>query len=622
MVILSVENISKTVKDEPLFQDVTFGMQRGEKIGLVGPNGCGKSTFLRVLDGSTSTDSGTVAKARELSISVLEQQPRFQSGQKVEDFLLDGDHPSIHLLRTYHTLVEEGKAHTKASGNRLHQVMEQIEHTHAWDVQTRFASFLGELQGPSLDTPMEVLSGGMLKKVAIARVLAVDADLLLLDEPTNHLDIPTIQWLERYLASPAISVVLVTHDRYLLDHVCTGIMEFDRGYVYQHPGAYTQFLQRREERLSSLQAEQDRLKTVLRRELEWLSRGPKARTGKDSGRKNRIGIMQDSLTTEQPQMAGFTSLHRRMGKKILELENIGKTYGDTPVVLPFTHSFSKGERIGLIGPNGSGKTTLLEMIAGRIEPDQGIVDVGLNTAFGYYDQLDTPMDLGMTVLEHISEIAEEVTVAPGQTLSAARFLELFGFPVSFHRISIGLLSGGERRRLHLVGVLMQAPNFLLLDEPTNDLDIDTIRRLEEYLLDFAGCALVVSHDRAFLDRIADTLFVFSQDGCIEEFAGSFSDYQLALVEEEKTIVREVEEKKSRPSQREKKTGLTFKERKELELLVSQIDVIEGEIAALEASFASRDVDPTTLAQRTQAYAAKQALLEKNLLRWEELAAKE
>jgi len=356
--------------------------------------------------------------------------------------------------------------------------------------------------------------------------------------------------------------------------------------------------------------------------LEWLSRGPKARTGKDSGRKNRIGIMQDSLTTEQPQMAGFTSLHRRMGKKILELENIGKTYGDTPVVLPFTHSFSKGERIGLIGPNGSGKTTLLEMIAGRIEPDQGIVDVGLNTAFGYYVQLDTPMDLGMTVLEHISEIAEEVTVAPGQTLSAARFLELFGFPVSFHRISIGLLSGGERRRLHLVGVLMQAPNFLLLDEPTNDLDIDTIRRLEEYLLDFAGCALVVSHDRAFLDRIADTLFVFSQDGCIEEFAGSFSDYQLALVEEEKTIVREVEEKKSRPSQREKKTGLTFKERKELELLVSQIDVIEGEIAALEASFASRDVDPTTLAQRTQAYAAKQALLEKNLLRWEELAAKE
>jgi ATP-binding cassette subfamily F protein uup len=617
MILLSVENISKTLKDGPLFQEVTFGMERGDRIGLVGPNGCGKSTFLRLLSGSLESDTGTIAKARNLSLALLEQQPQFLSGQTVGDFFLDGEHPTIQLLRQYHQLLRAKDVDHEA----LHQVMEEIEVQHGWDIQTRYTSFLSELQGPPLDASVETLSGGMFKKVAIARTFAANPDLVLLDEPTNHLDIPTIQWLEQYLVNAAISVILVTHDRYLLDHVCTTILEFDRGKVYSHPGSYTQFLERRSGRLSSMQAEQERLKTVLRREMEWLARGPRARTGKDSGRKSRIATMQESLTSNQEQMADFTSLQRRMGKKVLELKAVGKTYANAEVLQPFSHSFVQGERIGLIGPNGSGKTTLLEMIAMRTEPTVGMIEVGINTAFGYYDQTDSPIDHSQSVLGHITEIAEEVTLGVGQTLSAPRFLELFGFPTSFHRLPIGTLSGGERRRLYLVSVLMQAPNFLLLDEPTNDLDIDTIRRLEEYLLEFSGCVLVVSHDRAFLDRVVDTLFVFADDGTIVEFAGNFSDYQAEKVA---VTVKEVEEieKPKRVIQRQKKVGLTFKEGKELETLLSEIDHLEEKITKLEKSFSAEESDPSTLADRTQDYTTFRKFLEDKMERWEELASKE
>lgn len=627
MVLLSIEEISKTLKDEPLFEHVTFGMEEGERIGVVGPNGCGKSTFLKILAGRLPADTGTIANARELTVSVLDQRPEYTAGQNVSDFLLASDHPTVVLLREYHTLVHEHHLDTHASTQKLHELLETIERLHGWEIETRYASYLSELQGPSLDTPMNQLSGGMLKKVALARVLAPKPSLMLLDEPTNHLDIPTIQWLEKFLVQQQCSVILVTHDRYVLDHVCTSIMEFDRGAMYVHPGSYSQFLQRRSDRLSSEQAEQNRLKTVLRRELEWLSRGPKARTGKDSGRKARIEGMQQSLTANENEATAFSSLNRRMGKKVLELEHITKSYDHVEVITDFSHSFAQGERVGLMGPNGSGKTTLLELISGRILADSGLLDVGVNTVFGYYDQLDEPMDPQKTVLEHISEIADVVTMKPGESISAARFLELFGFPVSFHRIDIARLSGGERRRLHLIGVLLKSPNFLLLDEPTNDLDIDTIRRLEDYLLDFSGCALVVSHDRAFLDRVVDTLFVFSAHGDIQEFAGTYSDYENST---EQDIVSAAKQKKqqiqsgpgSRLVQRDKSSGLTFKERRELTVILEEIDGIEKEIEMLESSFSDPEASPDTLSVRTQSYHEKRALLDEKIERWEFLAAKE
>ncbi len=621
MIILSVEDISKTLKDAPLFESVTFGMESGDRVGLVGPNGCGKSTFLKVLEGRLNSDTGTIAKAKGLTIALLDQQPQFTTGQTVGDFLYDSTHPSCTLLRTYHHALEHDE-------ERIHQLIHEIELVHGWEIETRYRSYLSELNGPDIDQPMDTLSGGMIKKVAIARTFAPNPTLVLLDEPTNHLDIQTIQWLERYLVNSGVSVILVTHDRYLLDHVCHTIMEFDRGKVYSHPGTYREFIQRRAQRLSSEQAEQDRLKTVLRRELEWLSRGPKARTGKDSGRKSRIEAMQDSLVTEQEGPSDFSSMHRRMGKKVLEIEGVGKRFDEREVLQPFSHSFSKGERVGLVGPNGSGKTTFLEIISGRIEADKGLLDIGANTVFGYYDQLDTQMDTTKTVLEHITEMAQEVTIGAGESVSATRFLEMFGFPTSFHRSEIGLLSGGERRRLHLIGILMQGPNFLLLDEPTNDLDIDTIRRLEEYLIDFSGCALIVSHDRAFLDRVVQTLFVFDERGEITEFAGNYSDYEAYSAQ--LAIQREAEQKSEQqrdtnrqwPVKREKKPGLSFKEKKELATILHDIDHLEHEIGQLEKSFSSLEAEPATLAERTRSYAEKQSLLDEKLSRWEYLAEKE
>lgn len=620
MVLLSVETISKTLKDAPLFEEVSFGMSEGERIGLVGPNGCGKSTFLKILAGNMKSDTGTIATARGLTVSLLAQQPRFSAGHRVADFLYESDHPSVALLRNYHSVLADHPLDTASGAETLHTIMEQIESVHGWDIETRYASFLSELQGPAPETPMNQLSGGMIRKVALARVFAVKPDLVLLDEPTNHLDIATIQWLERYLVQNQCSVILVTHDRYLLDHVCSSIFEFDRGRVFTHPGSYSQFLRRREERLSSEQAEQTRLKSVLRRELEWLSRGPKARTGKDSGRKTRIVTMQQSLSENEDQGAAFTSLQSRMGKKVLDLDSVGKTYHGQTVVKPFSHSFQKGDRIGLIGPNGSGKTTLLDMIVKRVAPDFGSIDTGVNTVFGYYDQLDSFMDRSRTVLEHINEIAEEVTIRPGETMSAARFLEFFGFPLSFHRIEIARLSGGERRRLHLIEVLLNAPNFLLLDEPTNDLDIDTIRRLEEYLIDFSGCVMVVSHDRAFLDRIADTLFIFSSDGEIEKFAGSYSDYESSLAAQaERRIPQPVVIKRNRPEKRERKRRLTFNEKRELETIVDEIDELEQRVESLEMSFSDSEAPPETLAVRTQQYHEARRVLDEKMHRWEFLA---
>ncbi len=626
MIVLSVENISKTLKDEPLFQDVTFGMEKGERLGLIGRNGSGKTTFLRVIQGSLEADSGTIARNRDTSISLLEQGVTYAPNSTVGDYLLQSAHPKILLLKEYHEVLHACSLHLKGAQGRLHVLMEKMEHSGCWEIETSYVSLLSELKGPALTDPMDTLSGGMQKKAAIARVLAAKPDFLLLDEPTNHLDIPTIEWLENYLVTSDSTMILVTHDRYVLNKLCTAILEIDNGYCYSYPGSYTVFLERREARIADQQSEQDRLKTVLRRELEWLKRGPKARTGKDSGRKQRIEAMQESLTTASQEMSSFSSGKRRLGRKILEIEGVSKAYDENQVINGFSHSFIKGERIGLIGPNGSGKTTLLDLISGRVIPDSGVVDVGLNTVFGYYDQLDREIDPTQTVLEHVQQIAEQVEISPGVSISAARFLELFGFPVSFHRITVGLLSGGERRRLHLVSMLMGSPNFLLLDEPTNDLDIDTIRRLEQYILDFTGCVLIVSHDRAFLDRTTETLFVFDEVGGIRGFPGTFSDYHDYLAEQEEMVQEESLKRQAQTTRtntiRERASkGLSFNEKREYATILDEIETLEQELLTLEKGFSAMDADPLTIGDRTQRYKQVQQLIEQKMERWEELASR-
>ena len=622
MNVLSVENIAKTLKDEPSFQHVTFGMEKGDRLGLIGRNGTGKTTFLKVLKGDLEADSGTIARRGGMTMSLLDQRVSFTAGTTVGGFLFSDDHPKISLLRAYHECIAACSRQEKGSQTQLHRLMDDMDRMGSWEVETSYASLLSELNGPALDQSMDILSGGMRKKAALARALASKPQFLLLDEPTNHLDIPTIEWLENHLVASDATMIIVTHDRYVLNRLCTAILEIDNGRCYSYPGSYTAFLERRTERLADLQNEQDRLRTVLRHELEWLKKGPRARTGKDSGRKQRIESMRGALTANTAETTAFISCERRMGKKILELLDVRKSYEGKIVVSSFSHGFTKGERIGMIGPNGSGKTTLLDLISGRVDADSGRIDVGVNTVFGYYDQLDSGIDTTKTVLEHVQDIAEQVTLSPGQAVSASRFLELFGFPVSFHRISIGMLSGGERRRLHLISILMRNPNFLLLDEPTNDLDIDTMRRLEEYILDFSGCALIVSHDRAFLDRTTDHLFVFDGCGGIQEFPGTFSDYHDHLASASE-VAREAPVKHALPHsvpQRERK-GLSFKEKREYETILDEIGLLEQEMLSLEQGFSAAGSDPLTLPLRTERYKDIRSHIEQKMDRWEDLASR-
>ena len=610
---LSVYNVSKSVKDENLFSNVSFGLDAAEHIGIIGKNGTGKTTFLKLIAGQLEPDEGTITKNNACRLAFLEQDVRFPEDCDLASFLRLSDDSHVQLLVRY----ENGE----------HELLDKITELGAWDIEDRYKRYLSEL-GVTVDlsAKMSILSGGMQKKAAIARILAIEPNILLLDEPTNHLDIPAIEWLESHLnSSQLFTVILVTHDRYFLDRICNRIMEIDRHKAYFYEGGYTQFLEGRQQRINALQKEQDRLATILRRELEWLHRGPQARTGKDSGRKQRIEQMLGEQTRPEEETRAFSSISRRMGKKILKLTDVSVRRGNRQILSGFNLEFVKGQRFGVIGENGSGKSTLLEVLTGNLAPDSGEVDTGQNTVFGYYDQMSMHLPLEKTPLEYLSEIGEQIVLSSDYVVTPARFLELFGFPSSFHRLPIRVLSGGERRRLYLLSTLVKNPNFLVLDEPTNDLDIDTLRRLEQYILDFNGCVISVSHDRAFLDRTCTELIVMPQ---AERFAGTSSDYhaqQLAVknsgskVEEDKKSYR-VEHKLGNQSSSQsgkKKKGLSFKEQREFEVLTQTIEELETEKSELEEFFSSGQID--TDGSKQKRYREVTDSLESGYIRWEELA---
>ena len=467
---------------------------------------------------------------------------------------------------------------------------------------------------------MADLSGGEQKKTAIARALSVSPDLLLLDEPTNHLDIPSIEFLETWITESSAAVIIVTHDRHILNQCCSTIWELDRKHFYRHPGSFSAYLERREERIRMNEKEQERLETILRRERKWLLRGPKARTGKDKNRKDRIEEMEDSLhSVRDPRQREFTSGTRRMGKKVLEAEGIAKGYDGKMLFSDFTFSFQKGQRIGLVGRNGSGKSTLLDILTGRTEPDNGSVDKGVNTHFGYYDQLGRDLQSSKTVLEYAEDIGKTIRLSEKEEMSASAFLERFGFPPRMQRTPIGMLSGGERRRLYLITRLLSNPNFLILDEPTNDLDIETIENLEDYISSFSGTVVITSHDRTFLDITTEMLLVI-RDGKITLFPGNYTEWKEAEDAERKQEEPQIKQKAERP-QRERK-GLTYKEKKELEEIETRIAETEALIAKLEESFST--VDSTefgTIAERTKLYNEKKEELERMTERWMELEEK-
>ena len=615
MNVLSIEKLGKTVNDSPLFCDVTLGLEEGECVGIVGRNGAGKTTFLNVIAGITGADEGRVSRATGSNLVTLTQNVVFREGATLRDYLYESGNKYTELLLSYEKALKEGN-------EKLYNGLQsRIEHESLWDIETSYKAYLSKfgIDFP-LDKPMEELSGGERKKVALARLFALRPTIMLLDEPTNHLDIRTIEILENELRASEAAVVIVTHDRYILNSVCTTIWELDGSRFYRHPGSYESYLERRAERIAMLQKEQDRLASILRRELVWLARGPQARTGKDKNRKERIEGMLSLVRNVQdvPQTA-FSSVERRLGKKILEIDDVGKGFGDRKLFSGFSYAFKKGDRIGVIGDNGSGKSTLLDIIAGLTEPDCGHIDKGVNTFISYYDQLGRSLPRhGKTALEYLEDISSRVVFA-GREISAERLLELFGFSRTKMRTDIGVYSGGERRRLYLISKLMANPNFLMLDEPTNDLDIQTMENLEEYLASFSGVSLIVSHDRAFLNCTCSSLFVI-EDGQVHNVPTTYSDWRRAKGEEQKKTAPAAAAPQ-RPK-REKK-GLSYKERKEMEALEAEIEALEEEKARLEASFS----DPGTtldgsLAERSRRYEELGGIIEEKSTRYFFLAEQE
>lgn len=619
MNILSIENLEKTLKDEPLFENVTLGLESGEKVGIVGKNGCGKSTFLKTISGEITPDEGKISLRSGTNMVMLEQNVTYPEGCTVMDYLYLSKDKNIETLKEYHKALGNGdeRAYTALG--------EKIEKENLWDIERSFLASITDMgEDFSPESRMDSLSGGEQKKVAIARAFALRPGLLLLDEPTNHLDIKSVEYIESWIKATSISVIIVTHDRHILNECCSTIWELDRKHFYRHPGSFSAYLERKEERIVMNEKEQQRLQTILRRELKWLMRGPQARTGKDKNRKDRIEEMQSSLEkVRDDKMTEFSSLERRLGKKILDLTNIRKSYDDRTLFSDFTFSFTKGMKIGLVGDNGSGKSTLLDIMDGRTLPDSGSVDKGVNTVFGYYDQLGRNLESKKTVLDYALDYGERVRYSKGEDVTTARFLEIFGFPSSMHRTPIELLSGGERRRLYLITRLISNPNFLLLDEPTNDIDIETMENLEEYISSFPGCAVISSHDRTFLDCTVDMLFVIENEK-VTLFPGNYTQWkeEKERIEAEKKSAEIVKEKEKTERHNREKKGLSYKEEREKEQLEKEIEEIEALIGKLEESFVTAEkTELGTLQERTKLYEDKKILLDEKTERWLELEEK-
>ncbi|MCI0392040.1 MAG: ATP-binding cassette domain-containing protein [Acidobacteria bacterium] len=643
MNILSLENVSKTFGIKPLFSSVSFGLDERDKIGVIGANGSGKSTLLKVISGEEQPDTGRVVIANGKVIATLSQNPPFDHDQTVIEAVFAGSNEALHqkleLLRQYETaceqLAEKGGNDEKLL-KRVSDLAEQLEISGAWHLETELKAILNELGITQLSAKMSTLSGGQRKRVALAHSLFIKSDLLILDEPTNHLDAETVEWLERWLADFNGAMLLVTHDRYFLDRVTNRIIEIDRGRVQLFTGNYLRYLEKRQDQEEREVVKAQKLRQMARRELEWLRRGPKARTSKSKARIDRaIDLLRQSRQATN-EIANKKSLDvafeafsmgstSRLGKKILGLQNISKSFGDKTFIKDFSYQFKRRDRIGVIGPNGSGKTTLLEIIAGRLQPDAGEIDKGETVVIGYYDQENREFDESLRLIDYIRDVAENILAAEGDVITASQMLDRFLFPPVMQYQPIATLSGGERRRLYLLRMLMSAPNLLLLDEITNDLDIPTMVALEEYLETFPGCLIVVSHDRYFLDRTIDYVLRFegASDGGfrIREYPGNYSGY-LEIREREKVEEKAREQKQSvvvALNESSANRKLSFKEKRELEELEMLIAAAEARKAEAEAELAANGSDHVLVTKLYHELQSLNETLERNIERWADLA---
>lgn len=618
---LQVEGLTKSFGDLVLFRDISFGIAEGERIGLIAKNGSGKTTLLNILTGKEPYDSGAVVFRRDLRVAYLEQDPAYPENLTVLEACFHSGNDVTDLIAEYERVINS-KDH---SG--LDAILQKMDILQAWDYEHRAKQILGQLKITDFEQKISQLSGGQLKRVALANVLITEPDLIILDEPTNHLDLDMVEWLEEYLQRSRLSLLMVTHDRYFLDRVCNEIIEIDQQQLYQYKGNFSYYLEKRDERISAQNAELDRANNILRKELEWMRRQPQARATKA---KSRIDAFYDlEKKAQQVRDAGNVQLQMKgtyIGNKIFEAQHVYKSFGDIKILEDFNYVFARYEKLGIVGNNGTGKSTFIKMLMGEVAPDKGGFDIGETVKFGYYSQDGLKFDEQMKVLDVVQNIAEVIDLGNGSRLTASQFLQHFLFPPEKQHNFVYKLSGGEKRRLYLCTVLITNPNFLVLDEPTNDLDIVTLNILEEYLQQFKGCVIVVSHDRYFMDKVVDHLLAFQGNARIKDFPGNYTQYRewkevQELLEKEKEQAAKPKEEKEQQVQpkNDEKKKLSFKEKREFEELDALIPQLEEEKANLENELSSGTLSTDELLQKSNRISQLIEEIEEKTMRWLELS---
>ena len=616
---ISVENLTKTYGIVTLFEDISFNINEGDKIAIVAKNGSGKTTLLNILMGKDFADSGTVVINKDIQVVLFDQEIHFESGQTITEFIMSLDSPPMQALRNYQ------KSLTSNDSEFMERAFIEMENQKAWGLENEMKQILSQLKITDLNAKMDNLSGGQIKRVALAKLLIETRvehkhTLLIMDEPTNHLDVDMVEWLEQYLSRAMVTLLLVTHDRYFLDSVCDIIWEIEDKKLYVHHGAYAQYLENKSIREENLNATIDKANNLYRKELEWMRRQPKARTTKS---KSRIEAFYETEKTAKmdtkKQELELDFGMKRLGKKILELRNINKKFGDKIILDNFSYQFQRGEKVGIIGKNGVGKSTLLNIIQGLETYDSGEIEVGETIKFGYFSQKGLTYKEDQRVIDFMKDIAEYYPLANGKSISASQFLKMFLFNEQTQYTTISNLSGGERRRLYLISVLFQNPNFLIFDEPTNDLDLPTLTVLESFLSQFQGCLIIVSHDRYFMDKIVDHLLVFEGEGKIKDFIGSFTEYRDQQTQSKNTKKSEpakpVEEKQTKNTNSKRK--LSFKEQKELENIEKEMPVLKKKQDEILEKL-NNETDYSVISELSQKLEETTSQLEAHEMRWLEL----
>ncbi len=615
---LTLENVSKSYGEKVLFDQINFQIAKGQKIALVAKNGTGKSTLLRIISGEEAPEGETckVQYRRDIRIGILKQDPQFRDGHTILEAVFESDNVMIQAVKEYQAASLHPEQET-----RFQKALTKMDDLKAWDFEAKIKEILFKLNISDLSKHIHTLSGGQKKRLALAKLIIEEPDFLILDEPTNHLDLDMIEWLEKYLSQPNLTLFMVTHDRYFLERVCNHIVELDGGNLYRYKGNYSEFLEKKMLREENEDVVLDKNKKLLKKELEWVRRMPSARTTKSKSRVQAFHqLKEETYGKQKHEKMQIDIKGQRMGSKILEAHYINKGYDGNILVKDFFYKFKKNERVGIIGPNGAGKSTFLKLLTKQIRPDSGKVVVGGTIVFGYYTQDGIQLKQDKRIIDVIRDIAEYIPLDKGAKLTAPQLLERFLFSRKQQQVYVSQLSGGERRRLYLLTVLMENPNFLILDEPTNDLDIVTLNVLEDFLMDFPGCVIIVSHDRYFMDKIVDHLFVFEGNGHIRDFNGTYTEYRVKKLEEDRIAKQnEAPKVKKEKPQKEEGAKLSYEERKEFKRVEKEIEKLETKKAAIIEKFNDTNLPAEEIEKLSIELSEVNNLIEEKEMRWMELA---